>query len=317
MRVSVVIPTHNRADLLARAVHCALYQEGVDHEVVVVDDGSTDDTADVLTRVVDDRLTVLRHADAKGVSRARNAGIAAASGDWVAFLDDDDVWSPDKLARQVATATADGAAWVYAGMVTVDVDLTILHGNRPDDPETIAAELPVRDRIPSGPSNLVVRKAVLDEVGGFDPELSYDADWDLWLRILMTAGGPTLVEAPLLAHVRHPGNMDFSRHLRDLEVIERRYAGARGGRRLDHGITWRWMASSHLESGDVRAAVGALVRAFRHDPSGTARAVLDAVRDPRVSRRTAFRRAPDTVWREEAEAWLAPLRARWALTGSP
>ena len=103
--ISVVIPTHNRSALLSRTLASALAQRGVEMRVIVVDDGSRDETAAMLARVGDPRLTILRHEQARGVSAARNAGIAAATGEWVAFLDDDDLWSPTKLAEQVSAAT--------------------------------------------------------------------------------------------------------------------------------------------------------------------------------------------------------------------
>ena len=99
--VSVVIPTHDRPDLLLRAVASVLAQTVTDLEVVVVDDGSARPV-----EVHDDRVTVLRHDTALGAPAARNTGVAASTGDVVAFLDDDDQWLPTKLARQLAVLEA-------------------------------------------------------------------------------------------------------------------------------------------------------------------------------------------------------------------
>src|SRR4051812_3505416 len=96
-QVSIVLPTHNRTSMLQQALGCALDQEGVDLEVIVVDDGSSDDTPEVLGRVEDERLRVIRNERPQGVSRARNSAIERANGDWIAFLDDDDLWAPGKL----------------------------------------------------------------------------------------------------------------------------------------------------------------------------------------------------------------------------
>src|SRR5215218_5096689 len=96
--VTVVIPTMDRWRLLSeRALHSALTQEQVDLEVVVVDDSATDETAIGIAGLNDERVRVIRHEQPQGLQRARNVGIAAARGDWVAFLDDDDVWAPWKL----------------------------------------------------------------------------------------------------------------------------------------------------------------------------------------------------------------------------
>ena len=99
-RVSVIIPTHDRAAVLGRAVSSVLAQTWTDFELVVVDDGSTDATPAVLAGFSDSRLKGIRREN-KGVSAARNAGIAATSAPWIALLDSDDYWMPDKLSKQL------------------------------------------------------------------------------------------------------------------------------------------------------------------------------------------------------------------------
>ena len=123
MDVSVVIPTRDRPEMLALTLRSVLGQERVDVEVLVVDDGTGPGTAALLERIGDERLHLLRNTGPPGVSGARNSGIAAAKGNWIAFLDDDDLWAPGKLATQLAAAAAIGATWVYAGHVTVDESL--------------------------------------------------------------------------------------------------------------------------------------------------------------------------------------------------
>ena len=102
--VSVVIPTRDRSRLLGLTLHSVLWQRGVVVVVVVVDDGSTDDTAQTVAGLADPRVRLVRHDTAQGVSAARNRGITEAHGRWVAFLDDDDLWAPDKLACQLQAA---------------------------------------------------------------------------------------------------------------------------------------------------------------------------------------------------------------------
>src|SRR5215211_487544 len=110
--VTVVIPTRDRAHLVAGVVASALDQRGVAVEVVVVDDASTDETPQRLEAIEDRRLRVLRNEV--------NRGIEAARGPWVAFLDDDDLWAPGKLRAQLAAPGAQAAVLVYAGAVAVD-----------------------------------------------------------------------------------------------------------------------------------------------------------------------------------------------------
>ena len=108
--------------------------------MIVVDDGSTDDTAAVAA-AADPRVVVRRNRQAAGVSAARNHGIAAARGDWIAFCDDDDLWAPDKLARQLEAAERARLDWVYTGDVNVDDGLHVLSGGPPPDPAEVMALL--------------------------------------------------------------------------------------------------------------------------------------------------------------------------------
>jgi glycosyltransferase involved in cell wall biosynthesis len=115
--VSVVVPTYNRAELVARSVQSALHQTHEHLEVIVVDDASTDDTRSVLAAIADPRLRVVRLESNEGQSRARNRGIGEAKGRYVAFLDSDDEWLPDKIDRQLLRfQAADGPGATYTGM---------------------------------------------------------------------------------------------------------------------------------------------------------------------------------------------------------
>src|SRR3954454_1126760 len=121
--VSVVIPTRNRWDLLSRSgLPAALMQKDVDVEVIVVDDGSTDETGARLATLEseDSRVTVIRHDARQGVASARNRGIAEAQAAWIAFLDDDDLWAPEKLRRQLDRAEETRAGFVYGAAIVLD-----------------------------------------------------------------------------------------------------------------------------------------------------------------------------------------------------
>src|SRR6266508_5738391 len=146
--VTVVIPTHDRCALLALTLRSVLWQRDVELEVVVVDDGSSDDTAAMVAGLGDARVRLVRHPTALGVSAARNRGIAEARGAWVAFLDDDDLWAPDKLARQLQAARGTGRAWAYAGAVSVDHQLRIVGGAPPLPPEQVMQLLPQYNAVP-------------------------------------------------------------------------------------------------------------------------------------------------------------------------
>ena len=221
--VSVVVPSHNRARLLRRTLQSILAQHLTDLEVVLVDDGSTDDTPQI-TAAADPRIVVIRNREPGGVSAARNRGIAAARGDWIAFCDDDDLWSPDKLSRQLMAAERAGADWAYSGDVNIDDQLRVLSGGPPRDPQDVVALLPRWNPIASGGSNVMVRSDVLAAVGGFDPSLRRTEDWDLWIRIART-GPPACVREPLVAYRFHTGNVvsDPSEMVKEARLLALRY----------------------------------------------------------------------------------------------
>jgi glycosyltransferase involved in cell wall biosynthesis len=305
--VSVVVPSHNRARLLRRTLRSILAQHLSDIEVVVVDDGSTDDTSSV-AGAADPRVVVVRNAKPAGVSAARNRGIAAARGDWIAFCDDDDLWSPDKLARQLMAADQVGANWAYAGDVNVDERLRVLSGGPPPDPEAVVALLPRWNPLASGGSNVMVRSDVLAAVGGFDPALRRTEDWDLWIRIARR-GPPACVREPLVAYRFHAGNVvsdpgemvDEARQLAarygipvDVTAMHRRaaWAALRGGRRL---LAVRYYARA-IAGGDLRS-LGRVSVALVHPAVGSDRLFSLLGRDP--------------DWIAEAERWLEAFAKAW------
>lgn len=179
--VSVIIPTHNRAGVVGRAIRSVLAQTYPCTEIIVIDDRSTDNTPEILA-TFGDSIKVVRTTGTQGPAAARNSGIARCSGELVAFLDSDDVWQPHKLAAQVAVFLRRPAslAGVYTGRRTLLADGAVLD-IRPRRGENTFESLCCRDRIV--PSTLVVRRAVLHEVGLFDTRLPACEDWDLLLRI--------------------------------------------------------------------------------------------------------------------------------------
>ncbi len=182
-KVSVIIPAYQDAAHIRAAVDSVLAQTYPDREVVVVDDGSTDDTLKVLA-AYGDVIRVISQPN-RGPSAARNLGIQQAQGEWVAFLDADDTWLPEKLARQMPLFQKGGGI----GLVCSDTYFVDSQGLRPrtgfmDNPPCAGRVLKTiftASFIPT--STVVVRKACLDQVGGFDEGLWACEDLDLWLRI--------------------------------------------------------------------------------------------------------------------------------------
>jgi len=181
--VSVVMPAFNAASTVSAAIDSVRFQ-GIDElELIVVDDGSTDATPAVLDALSMPRLQVLRQTNA-GASAARNRGIAAARGRYLAFLDADDVWLAGKLQAQIeALAGQPGAQVAYGWVNFVDDDGRFVHRDRrPALDGDIYAALLQQNFIASG-SNILVTRAALDHVGGFDESLRGVEDWELNTRL--------------------------------------------------------------------------------------------------------------------------------------
>ena len=189
----MVIPTYNRRDLVVKTVGDVLAQEEVDLELVVVDDASSDGTAEALEQLDDPRLRVCRHDINRRVARARNTGIAAARGLWIAFLDDDDIWSPRKLRAQLDAGARANASMVYASAVRVDEQLRVLGFEYGPEPLGLVDELLRGNAVPGGASNLLGKADLMRALGGFDEALSLCADWDFQTRLALA--GPT-ADAP-------------------------------------------------------------------------------------------------------------------------
>src|SRR3954452_19060247 len=181
-RITIVLPTRDRPADLTRAVRSVLRQTVTEIEVIVVDDGSRLPVDAAALAGGDPRVRVLRHDSSRGVSAARNAAIARARGTWVALLDDDDFWHEGKLALQLAAAERAGATLVFTSALLVNpAGRTIARIPVPE-----ITDLPrqlLERNVVGNPSTVLVRRDELERAGGFDPELSILADWDLWLTL--------------------------------------------------------------------------------------------------------------------------------------
>jgi glycosyltransferase involved in cell wall biosynthesis len=268
--VSVVIPTRNRWEQLARfAVPAALAQRGVSVEIVVVNDGS-DATAPPVAALEEPRLRFVRHNQHLGVSAARNTGIQHSRGKWIAFLDDDDMWAPEKLASVLRAADQAGAEFGYSGGVVVDADLEPVRLQKPCRPDQLQANLRRRSAIFAGSSNVVARASLLDATGGFDEDLSTGEDWDMWLR-LSRAGRAAVVEEPLIAYRASPwGLEDEAAYRADCHRLEAKHEDVS----VDWAFLERWMADSlHRAGHRSRAARRYLATGIRYrDPASIVRA---------------------------------------------
>ena len=251
--VSVVVPTRNRWDLLPRTLRGALGQHGVAVQVVVVDDSTDDATERGLAALEDPRVHHVR-GSAQGVSAARNLGVAEASAQWVAFLDDDDLWAPGKLLAQLRAVGA-GDVWVYAAAVQVDPQLRVVPGALPlpPAPGELNRSLVRSNCVPAGCSNVVARRSVLASIEGFDPQFSQVADWDVWLQ-LAEAGPAAAVPEHLVGYMQHSDQMlqtGASDPFAEWERLatKHRAFSRRVGQPFSRPYVARWVAMGHRRAG--------------------------------------------------------------------
>ena len=278
--VSVVIPTRDRSRLVVDTVCSTLGQRHVEFEVIVVDDGSRDGAAEAVEALGDPRVTVIRNAASRGVAHARNRGIERATHPWIAFLDDDDRWSPDKLRVQLELAGTEDADFVYtAGVAVAASDDRVLWRSPAFTPEELRQGIRSRNLIFAGSSNVLARTELLRRLGGFDESLDHIADWDLWIR-LTEAGRGAACSEPLVGYVVHETNMHqaaIDSAAREGRVLRAKHAHSTLPGRFDPVVFRRWIAEGQANSGRPgRAALTYAVTALRHRSRPDARRALGA-----------------------------------------
>ena len=265
--VSVVIPTYNRVDLIARSVTSALRQTHPEVEVIVVDDASTDDTPSVLAEMSDPRLRVVRHERNEGQCRARNRGIQEAKGRYVAFLDSDDEWLPSKIERQLARfADGDAPAATYTGM-WVD-DGSSRHS------ETARVEGHAFEEFLTLPGPITTTGLMVDTeaVGGelsFDESIGCAVEGDLLIRISREHAVGRVAD-PLYVRHLHAGEQ-ISRETRCYararrQILEKYADDFRSRPRLASTCLFR-LALTQRKIGDYAQARRTVLEAASMDPT--------------------------------------------------
>lgn len=276
MNVSVIIPTYNYGRFIARAVSSALGQTLRPAEVIVVDDGSADDTAEIIAEF-GDAVRYIRQENA-GVSAARNRGVRESRGGLIAFLDADDIWEPAKLEKQAALFLRDGQiGLVHCGMREFDTDTggTIALHTEGMEGE-VADELLLWEKTAvnvSGSAIMVSREA-FEAAGGFDERLRCGEDWDFCYRVARRYK-VGFVREPLVNYRSHPAAAH--RNVREMERgmgLFYEKAFAEGGRevlrlrRRSLGNYNRVLAGSYFQSRQYGDFLRTAVKSLWYRPSG-------------------------------------------------
>src|SRR5579884_4097618 len=215
--ISAIIPVHNGRDFICQTIRSVLTQTYTPDEIIVVDDGSTDDTVRTLERFRG-RIRLLRQSN-RGVSTARNAGASAANGDFLAFLDADDIWFPEKTAAQLDVLTINPAlGLVYSGIVVLDQTMRcVCTIPAPEEKAALTNTLLMEPPVLSIAQAALIRRTAFVQAGGFDPRFSTVADADLACRLALTTS-IARTSQPLVGYRTHTGQMH-----RNLAALEREY----------------------------------------------------------------------------------------------
>ncbi len=261
---SVVVPAHQAAAFIGRTLGCVLSQTFTDFEVIVLDNGSTDGTGDVVASFDDERIRYCWQEDSGLPANSRNAAVSLAEGDYIAFLDADDLWRPEKLERVADALARDPAADVVAH----GVDVVTPEGKRVGvrsyglEPGDVHAQLLYRGNFLTT-SAVTVRRAALAAAGGFDERAEYVTveDYDLWLRLARDGRRFAVLPEILGSYLVHPGgaSANLVRHYdNQFRVLDTHFGVLARAGRLDGRLALRRRRRARLAEVRDLARSGAL-----------------------------------------------------------
>lgn len=244
--ISVIIPTYNRAHILERAVRSVLAQEGEALEVIVVDDGSTDDTQQVLAAMDDPRIRYERLPGQSGACAARNRGIELAQGEYIAFQDSDDEWLPGKLTRQRQQLEETGADVVFCAFERYNVqgERTQVFPHEWIEPDRVTYEQLLFENLCST-QTIMGRRACFEEVR-FDPTFPRLQDWEMMLR--MVKRFDVRYFSDVLVRVHEQPDSISARPERMLKALKKLYGMHRKALCRSEQLTWQMLTSIQLAS---------------------------------------------------------------------
>lgn len=208
-KVNIILPTYNRAQLIARAIKSVLNQTYRDFEIIVVDDGSTDNTEEVVKKIDDKRIRYIRHKENKGAAAARNTGIKASKDQYIAFQDSDDEWPPEKIEKQIIAFenVSPKVGVVYTGFwKTQDNKKVYMPSFNIKSKEGDIHKSLLKGNFIGTPTTLIKREC-FERTGMFDEKLPILEDWELWIRISKYYHFK-YIDAPLLISHYSPGGVN-------------------------------------------------------------------------------------------------------------
>ncbi len=268
-KVSVVIPTYNRPEFLASAIASVLNQTFQDFEIIVVDDASTDETPEVVDSFKDSKIKYIRHEINKGGSAARNTGIKASSSEYIAFLDDDDEWLPEKLKKQVEILDncPQKVGGVYTGFLKIDkASEKIIGQSIPLGKGSFIDDLIKDNRIGTTSTHLL-RRECFQKVGLFDENLPSSQDFDMWVR-LSREFHFEFIKEPLVKYSFHEKRIstDVEKKIKGIEIILERYGQLLATNRRSCSQSYLSLGVLYCYNGNTKKGRESLLKAIKLYP---------------------------------------------------
>lgn len=263
--VSVIIPTYNRANLVGKAIKSVLSQTYQDFEIIVIDDGSTDNTEETVKSFNNFKIRYICHSDNRGISAARNTGIRASRGEYIALLDSDDEWLPEKLDKQIKILQ-DGPpelGVVYSDLLYIDENGKNMNKLRNPKKEGYIYEDLLGENCIGPPSTLLIRKECFHKVGLFDDLVNGMEDWDLSIRIAKYYRF-SHIKIPLMKYRLHSNQI--SKNLRVKNIAAKRilvkYASELEIRRVAHSKHYFHIGNRFCHMGKTKEGQRYLLKAI-------------------------------------------------------
>jgi len=278
-KVSVIIPTYNRANLIGRAIRSILCQTYAEYEIIVVDDGSNDNTRDVVESFRDDRIQYIRHRENRGNGAALNTGIKVARCDYIAFQDSDDEWLSEKLEKQIfrlESANSEIGA-VYTAMWRIESNSAFLVPQVAIKKKEGNIGHIILESCFIGMPTVLIHKRCFDRVGLFDENLFVAADWEMWIRVAQHYKF-SLIEEPLVISRQQADSLTTDKfdwvRLRAFETTyEKHYEKFLKNRNAMRNICFQ-IGHHRCLLGDSRRGRKWLIKSFKWVPINIKRMIL-------------------------------------------
>lgn len=270
--VSVIIPTHNRNGFLQSAIESVLNQTFQSFEIIVVDDASSEDVQGIVQGFHDRRVKYIRHEINKGEAGARNTGLIHSNGEYIAFLDDDDMWFPEKLALQmnVLENSPANVGGIYSGFIAINGAKQTSYARIPTRKGNIYQDLLVKNTIGT-PSTVLIKRACIETAGLFDENIFYGVDHDFYLRIAKHFHFEYIAK-PLVQYNIHENCLTNNPEIRakGLEAMSHKYSEEVGNlkrlRQRQIGLGYLTIGAQFCYKDQMTKGIKAFMKSIRLNP---------------------------------------------------